>query len=556
MGRTKVLDCTLRDGGYCNQWQFGYQNIKRIIQSLVEANVDMIECGFLSSREPYGQDVSKFNHVDDFVQVLPEKQAGKLFVAMVNYGDYEAEDIPVCNGRSIDGLRVAFHKKDMLPALEFCAELKEKGYKLFIQAMVSLNYSDKEFLDLIERVNALEPYAFYIVDSFGIMKKKSLLRLFYLTENNLKEEIWIGFHSHNNMQLAYSNAQTLIEQQTDRMLLIDCCIYGMGRGAGNLNTELFVEYLNEHTGAEYELAPLLNIIDMTLNQFLENTYWGYSLPNYLSAVHNAHPNYAGYLSDKYTLTVEAMDRIFSMMDAEKCVEFDREYIEELYTSCLDMDDIYEEHLSELQEQLAGKQVILLAPGKSLLDLKDRLKEYAGREDTVLISVNFHYDPCGADYIFVSNLRRFRELDSRLYKKCIVTSNISSQYVYLQTKYYNLLNHVEHVRDNAGTMAVRFLIRLGVKQVLLAGFDGYSHDMHNNYIVQEMNYVRKNAYMDFLNIGIGMVFDEYAKQIDIKFLADSEYRKYMKNGSMQKPQPEKGENAMHNQNRTNVWGGAD
>lgn len=106
------------------------------------------------------------------------------------------------------------------------------------------------------------------------------------------------------MQLAYSNAQTLVGLETNRNILIDSSIYGMGRGAGNLNTELFIQYLNENSDGNYELKPLLIVIDEILNIFYQKNYWGYSLPNYISAVHNAHPNYASFLDDKKTLTVE------------------------------------------------------------------------------------------------------------------------------------------------------------------------------------------------------------------------------------------------------------
>ena len=104
----------------------------------------------------------------------------------------------------------------------------------------------------------------------------------------------------------------------------------MGRGAGNLNTELFVEYLNDNMGTSYVLKPLLTIIDEILTLFYQQNYWGYSLPNYLSAKHNAHPNYAAYLDSKKTLTVEAMDELFAMMSDDKRSVYDKEYIEALY----------------------------------------------------------------------------------------------------------------------------------------------------------------------------------------------------------------------------------
>lgn len=262
--------------------------------------------------------------------------------------------------------------------------------------MVSLSYTDEEFLDLICCVNELEPYAFYIVDSFGMMKRKDLTRLFYLVEHNLNENIKIGFHSHNNMQLAYSNAQSLVDLHSDRELIIDASVYGMGRGAGNLNTELFVQYLNDNADGKYDIKPLLSIIDEILNEFYQRNYWGYSLPNYLSAVHNAHPNYAGYLDDKKTLTVENMNEIFEMMDEDKKVSYDKDYIEELYLRYMATGKSQEEHKTELIENLNGKTVLLIAPGKSSIEEKDRIASFMN-EDVVMVSVNYNYPLVNIDY---------------------------------------------------------------------------------------------------------------------------------------------------------------
>lgn len=354
MNKIQVLDCTLRDGGYCNDCRFGFENEKKIVHGLVEANVDIIECGFLMNTVEYDKDVTRFSSLDEVAKIIPKNKEGKTFVMLTDYGKYRPEDLPEYNGVSVDGLRVAFHKKDRVVALEECKKIKNKGYKVFVQAMVSLSYTDEEFLDLIRRVNELEPYAFYIVDSFGMMKRKDLTRLFYLVEHNLNEKIKIGFHSHNNMQLAYSNAQSLVDLHSDRELIIDSSVYGMGRGAGNLNTELFVQYLNDNADGNYDIKPLLSIIDEILNEFYQRNYWGYSLPNYLSAAHNAHPNYAGYLDDKKTLTVENMNEIFDMMDEDKRISYDKEYIEQLYLRYMATGKSQEEHKTELQEKIKGK----------------------------------------------------------------------------------------------------------------------------------------------------------------------------------------------------------
>ncbi|MCD8370126.1 MAG: aldolase catalytic domain-containing protein [Clostridiales bacterium] len=522
MRQIQVLDCTLRDGGYCNDCHFGFKNEKSIVSGLMEANIDIIECGFFMNTVKYDRDHTRFTSLDQVAQIIPEKRDGKIFVMLADHGKFVPEDLPEFDGTSVDGLRVAFHKKDSIGGLEDCRKVKEKGYKVFIQAMVSISYSDEEFLDLIRRVNEVEPYAFYIVDSFGMMKKKDLTRLFYMVEHNLKDTIKIGFHSHNNMQLAYSNAQSLVHIQTGRDLIIDSSVYGMGRGAGNLNTELFLEYLNENADGQYVLKPLLTIIDEILNEFYQRSHWGYSLPNYLSASHNAHPNYAGYLDDKKTLTVEDMNEIFDMMDEEKRFSYDKDYIEEVYLRYMATGQVQEAHKAELKEKLAGMAVLLIAPGKSSADEKDEIVKFAGKDNVVSISVNFDYPDTETDFIFLSNLRRFRELDLDKRNKCIVTTNIPADNIYLRTKYKDLLTDVEAVKDNAGLMAIKFLMDYGVKEIYLAGFDGYAHDVKENYGDSQMAFITRNAVLDAMNEGMTTVLEQYAKNINIYFLTEEKH----------------------------------
>ena len=521
MNNIQILDCTLRDGGYCNEWRFGFNNARKITHGLQEAGIEIIECGFITNRVVYDPNVTRFSTIDEAAKIIPKNREGKIFVAMMNYGEYNIEDLPPYNGDSIDGIRVAFHKKNLNDALTLCKKIKAKGYLVFIQAMVSLAYSDKEFLSMIRQVNEFKPYAFYIVDSFGMMKGKDLTRLFYMVEHNLDEEIWIGFHSHNNMQLAYSNAQKLTTVQTNRNLIIDSSIYGMGRGAGNLNTELFIEYLNENAGKNYQLKPILALIDEILNGFYQSNYWGYSLPNYISAAHNAHPNYAGYLDDKKTLTIEGMNDIFDMMDDDKKVSYDKVYIEELYLRYMATGRVQEEHKVELKDRLFNKKILLIAPGKSSVDELEKIKAFAD-DQTVVISVNYEYEGITPDYIFLSNLRRFRELADSSRAKCIVTSNIPAEGVYFQTKYKSLVNSEEAVNDNAGLMAISFLTGYAVEGIYLAGFDGYSHDVKENYGSSEMAFITRNAVLDAMNAGMSKVLREYSEKTKIVFITTPKF----------------------------------
>lgn len=522
MNNIQVLDCTLRDGGYCNQWKFGYENIHKIVSGLLEANIDIVECGFLTDKVKYDCNMTKYTSLEECKFFIRSEYAQKQFVVMMNFGEYDVDKLPEKDDTVVDGIRVAFHKKNMGEAIDLCRKIQQKGYQVYIQPMVSCSYTDEEFLQLIRCVNEFRPYAFYIVDSFGMMKEKDLVRLFYMVEHNLDCNIRIGFHSHNNMQLAYSNAQRLVTMHTNRDLIIDTSVYGMGRGAGNLNTELFVNFLNENIGSIYELKPLLSIIDEIINEFYQQNYWGYSLPNYLSAKHNAHPNYAKYLDDQKTLTVEDMESIFEMMDVEKRVDFDCAYIEDLYIRYMNNGGMQNGHKVELEKLLRGKTILLIAPGKSSTDEQEVIKQCLCREDVIGISVNFEYRYAETDYIFLSNLRRFRELDEEKYEKCIVTSNIPAVNVYYQTKYHDLLNEEEAVRDKAGLMAIRFLMNYEVKEILLAGYDGYSHDMEKNYGEKKMAFYTRNVVLDAMNKGMTNIIKKYAEEVKINFLTEPRY----------------------------------
>lgn len=524
--KTKVLDCTLRDGGYCNGWQFGYENTKKVIKSLSDANVEIVECGFLTNNVQYNKDITKYERLDNVTSLLKDigLQAHKRqFVVMANLGEYDFNTLPKKNNDVvIDGIRLAFHKRDKKEAERQALIIKQKGYKLYLQPMVTLSYTDVEFLELIAVANRLEPYAFYIVDSFGTMKKKELTRLFYMTDHNLDDGIIIGFHSHNNMQLAYANAQTLMDIHALHDLIIDCSIYGMGRGAGNLNTELFLDYLNDNFGGQYHIKPLIRVIDRVLDTFYKENFWGYSLPNYLSASYSTHPNYAGFFTEKNALNVEDMDAILGMMKDEKRASFDRNYAEEVYSKYLSSGVVYGMHWEEFNNRLKGSTVLLIAPGRSSYEERESIVNFSSGRDICVISINHAYEYRTPDFVFLSNLRRFRDLDKRYYGKSIITSNISTADAYLQTDYGELLNDNEYVRDNAGLMAVHLMVKCGVKEIIMAGFDGYSYDSMENYANKGLMLITKRALVDAMNEGMEEELIKYKECIDIRFLTKPKF----------------------------------
>ena len=227
-----ILDCTLRDGGYVNEWNFGAKTIGQIVHNLTNACIDFVEIGFLQSK-PYDNDRTKFRFLSDFSPFIPADRKKTKYYGMITFGDYDLNDLPENDQKSVDGFRIIFKKNQRQEALQYCQAVKDKGYDIFINPMHTYNYSDRELLDLIDEVNAINPTGFSIVDTMGVMSSENLVRMFMLIDHNLKKGIKVCFHSHNNLQQSFTNAKALCELRTGRDIIIDVSVMGMGRGAGN-----------------------------------------------------------------------------------------------------------------------------------------------------------------------------------------------------------------------------------------------------------------------------------------------------------------------------------
>ena len=203
MRKIALLDCTLRDGGYVNDWRFGYTNIVSIFERLVDANIDIIELGFLDERRPFDIDRTIFpdsKSADKIYGSLDKKNA--MVVGMIDYGTCPIENLAPCSESYLDGIRVIFKKGKMHAAMEFCRQVKALGYKVFSQLVSVTSYSDDDLYELISLVNDIKPYAVSLVDTYGLLESEWLLHLYKILDENVAKDIRIGFHVHNNFQLA------------------------------------------------------------------------------------------------------------------------------------------------------------------------------------------------------------------------------------------------------------------------------------------------------------------------------------------------------------------
>lgn len=281
-GKTQILDCTLRDGGYINNWQFSKQIGQDLYNSVSSSGVEYIELGFIyPSEENLGAGMFKCL-TDDYLRIITGDKKRSKIAVMIDFGKFEP-NLPERAKSDIDLVRIACHKKDILDTIPMCQEIKKKGFEVSLQLMNFPSYSENELKEVMEKCEFID--YIYIADSFGSIDRKVMDFGFEIMK---KYKPKIGFHPHNNIQSAFQNSLHAIDRGVD---ILDGTILGLGRGAGNLNLELLLLYLSEKTDENYKAEPILDFIekhrDYLLSMQTRNlTYYQ------MTGVLGLHPKYA------------------------------------------------------------------------------------------------------------------------------------------------------------------------------------------------------------------------------------------------------------------------
>ncbi len=483
-----LMDCTLRDGGYVNDWKFGAGSIKSIFSRLDKANMDMIEVGFIDDRRPYDPDRSIYPDTKSIDPVFKNMQKPHALVcAMIDFGTCNIENISPASESVIDGIRIIFKKHRQDEALAFIRQVKEKGYKVFINPVSVTSFSDEELISLITKINEIDPYAVTIVDTYGLMHSREVLHYCNVMDTYLNKGIILGYHAHNNFQLAYSNVIAVVDNIKNRPLAVDGTLFGMGKSAGNACTELIAMYLNEFYRKNYDINQIQEAIDIDITKEFKKQEWGYRPLFYISALHDCHPDYVTQFLDKKTLSVKQINELLKRIPQEKKLLYDKNLAETLYEEYQNREFDDRKILAELKKIFADSPLLLLGPGKSIVSEKAKIDDYIQKKQPILISVNFLNDEFPIDYVFMGNAKRYSQFFSRIYienskVKLICTSNITEtkEKIDYKVAYAPLVTDVDCIHDNPLVLLLNLLIKLDIKNVAIAGFDGYIPDNSKNY----------------------------------------------------------------------------
>ncbi|WP_458413380.1 aldolase catalytic domain-containing protein [Schinkia sp. CFF1] len=283
----KILDCTIRDGGLVNNWDFSVEFVQDLYNSLSAAGVEYMEIGYknspklLNATEP-----NPWRFLDDnfLKEIIPEKKFTKLS-ALVDIGRVDPNDILPREQSVLDMIRVACYIREVDKGLELVQMFHDLGYETTLNIMALSSAPEHQLIEAFEMVNESPVDVVYIVDSFGSLSPFDIEHQVKKFKAMLPNKV-LGIHTHNNMQLAFANTLTAARSG---VTFLDSSVYGMGRAAGNCHTELLVGYIPKTT---YELKPVLGVIEKHMLEMREKWEWGYIIPYMISGLLNEHPRVA------------------------------------------------------------------------------------------------------------------------------------------------------------------------------------------------------------------------------------------------------------------------
>ena len=284
----RVLDCTIRDGGLINKWQFSNEIVKKVFLALSESGVDYMEMGYKSSEKYFSRaehGAWKFCTEEDIKRIVGEADTKMKLSAMADIGRIDSEDIPHKKDSILDMIRVACYTKEIDKGIALAHECLNKGYEATINLMAVSKVLEKDLDEALNDLSKSDVPVVYLVDSFGSLYSEQIHFLAKKYSQALPGKE-LGIHTHNNQQLAFANTIEAIIAGVNRL---DATLYGMGRGAGNCPLELLLSFLKN---PKFDIRPLIEVIQEIFIPMKAEVEWGYHLPYLITGVLNEHPRSA------------------------------------------------------------------------------------------------------------------------------------------------------------------------------------------------------------------------------------------------------------------------
>jgi 4-hydroxy 2-oxovalerate aldolase len=493
----KILDCTIRDGGYINNWNFDKKFVREVYRALSKSGVDFVEVGFRGTEKFFNKDeygLWRFSSEGDIREIIKGIKGPKIAI-MADFGKIESSDFCEKEDSVVDLIRVAAHKNKTEDAVKLLEEIKGKGYEVSLQAMGYSNYTvseRKDFINLLKKSSI--DYA-YVADSYGSIFPNQINDL--ISPLLELHDIKIGFHPHNSLQMAFANT---LEAINCGVHIVDSSIFGMGRGAGNLPTEIILSFMGQQMPDKFNVIPVLNIVDRYFIDMQKELNWGYQLPFMLSGLFQCHPYYAKNLVGRREYTMEDIWKVLDVINKKSPVGFSEDLLNQIIEKGIigglkpDGMALNNRTSNFLHTKIdyinrhKEKTFLILGNGPTLREYRTQIQEFIDKYQPIVMGANYLGSLFKPHYHAFYNKRRFINYIDTVDKDSIILigQHIPDEMIIDYTpRSYEKIYYVDALSDfditdgviqsNCRTISVLLLgvaIVMGAEKIFAAGLDGY------------------------------------------------------------------------------------
>lgn len=509
-----ILDCTFRDGGYYNNWEFDEKQIENYINAINKSGINYIEIGFRFENKDKFLGPFAFS-TDSYIKKLKFDKKINLAL-MINCNDLinntnkpsKLIDSLFVNKKSspFSIVRLAAHFYEIPKAIKYVKKIKKKGYKVFLNLMQSSNKNEKDFKEVIDIIkNSKAVDVIYFADSLGSMKPINIREKCFFIKKYWNKEF--GIHAHNNCNLAIKNSIKAIECGAT---WIDTTILGMGRGAGNAATEIIIKE-NTYFKKIYNLKPLAALSKNVFTALKTKYNWGASTTYAFAAKHNIHPTYVQVLENELNKNKNYVINILNKIKNTDLISYNPLSIQKYFENeKINLDGCW-----NAQNWCKNENLLILGKGTSIIKYKDDLIEFINKNKPRVLSLNFNkiINQSHIDYYVVSNQEKII-IDFKNYystkKKIIIPKSRFLKIFPNKTYKKNFLDYGLKISNNnklsldkyfctiPSNIVLFYALSLAIvgnaKNIYLAGFDGYGSD--------DPREIEINKNLDFLSQNLG------------------------------------------------------
>ncbi len=509
MNTIKLLDCTLRDGGYYNNWNFQDTQVANYLKQINQSNIDVVEIGFHFFEKNYK--FGEFAYISEkkIQKYINNKIKFKIAI-MFNGSDFiekkfnfkkKIQSVFNNNTRKISIVRIAVKYKDLLKMKKYLSEFKKKGVKTCLNLM-QINTIKKE--DLINCIKLIKSWnnvdIFYFADSFGNLNPKHVKNLCITIKKYWKKEF--GFHSHNNCGLAFKNAT---EAYKHGATWIDGTIRGMGRGAGNVSTESLLKYFNKYN---YLSSKIRNISEGYFDDLKKKYKWGPSKYYKYAAKFDIHPSFIQELTKDKRYNKKEINKLILNLSKVNAKSYDPKFLNKP-SIIKNKNKLIWNSSSWCQ----SRDILILGQGPSLKDKKNIkiVEKFILLKKPLILSINInklipeklidYYVTCNEPRIIVDH-QNYSKLDKPIilpekilkslgFKKTYKVLNYDFEIKYNEFRCYK--NYTIIPNNISFGYAISISIIGGANKIFLAGFDGFEGGYKLNYEMNKIFHLSKKNY---------------------------------------------------------------